>query len=161
MDIKRALDLGCGTGLSGIVLRELSQHLTGVDLSPKMLDHARDKAVYDELIEAELITYLAQNQTAYDLIAAADVLPYLGDLTPLFEHVKAHLTPQGLFILTHEISDTANWLLQTTARFAHHPNYLCALAEKYGFQVVHQESFVARKHHDDDLPVMLYALQRL
>jgi predicted TPR repeat methyltransferase len=161
MHVTRALDLGCGTGLSGIILREISQHLTGVDLSPKMLAHARDKAVYDELIEAELITYLTQDKTTYDLISAADVLPYLGDLAPLFEHVKAHLTAQGLFILTHEISDTANWLLQTTARFAHHPRYLCALAEEYGFQVVHHESFVARKHHDDDLPVMLYALQRL
>lgn len=159
MHVTRALDLGCGTGLSGIILREISQHLTGVDLSPKMLDHAREKVVYDELIEAELITYLTQNQTTYDLIAAADVLPYLGDLAPLFEQIKAHLAPHGLFILTHEISKTADWLLQTTARFAHHPRYLCALAEKHGFQIVHQQSFVARKHHDDNLPVMLYALQ--
>ena len=161
LQVTRALDLGCGTGLSGIVLRELSQHLTGVDLSPKMLGHARDKAIYDELVEAELITYLSQDKTTYDLITAADVLPYLGDLTPLFEHVKAHLAPQGLFILTHEISNTANWLLQTTARFAHHPDYLCALAEEHDFKMVHQESFVARKHHDDNLPVMLYALQRI
>jgi len=161
MQVARALDLGCGTGLSGIVLRELSLHLTGVDLSPKMLAHAREKAVYDELVEAELITYLTQNKTIYDLITAADVLPYLGDLTPLFEHVKTHLTPGGFFILTHEISETANWMLQTTARFAHHPRYIGALAELHGFQVVHQTSFVARKHHDDDLPVMLYALQSL
>ena len=160
MDIKRALDLGCGTGLSGIVLRELSQHLTGVDLSPKMLDHAREKSVYDELIQAEIIAYLTQNKTTYDLIAAADVLPYLGDLTPLFEQIKTHLAPQGLFILTHEISNEANWALQTTARFAHHPDYLCALAEEHGFNIMHQASFVARKHHDNNLSVMLYALQR-
>ncbi|MDF1684089.1 MAG: tetratricopeptide repeat protein [Legionellaceae bacterium] len=163
MQVERTLDLGCGTGLSGIILRELSQHLTGVDLSPKMLAHAHDKAVYDELVEAEIITYFTQltpNTITYELITAADVLPYLGDLSALFEQVKAHLAPQGLFILTHEISDSAHWILQTTARFAHHPRYLVALAEEHGFKIVHHESFVARKHHDDDLPVMLYALQR-
>lgn len=161
MHVEHTLDLGCGTGLSGIVLRELSKHLTGVDLSPKMLDHAHKKAIYDELVEAEIISYLSQNKTTYELITAADVLPYLGDLTPLFEQIKTHLVSHGLFILTHEISETANWLLQPTARFAHNPNYLSALAAAYNFQVIHQTSFVARKHHDDDLPVMLYALQRI
>tara|TARA_R110002126_G_C10490321_1_gene503692 strand:- start:28262 stop:29770 length:1509 start_codon:yes stop_codon:yes gene_type:complete len=163
LQVERALDLGCGTGLSGIILRELSQHLTGVDLSPKMLAHAREKAIYDELIEAEIITYLTQltpKNTTFDLITAADVLPYLGDLSPLFEHVKTCLAPRGLLIVTHEICDAANWMLQTTARFAHHPRYLIALAEEHGFKIVHHESFVARKHYDDDLPVMLYALQR-
>ena len=161
MQVKHTLDLGCGTGLSGIVLRELSEHLTGVDLSPKMLEHAYKKAIYDELIEAEIISYLTQNKAIYELITAADVLPYIGDLTPLFEQIKAHLAPRGLFILTHEITEEANWLLQPTARFAHNPHYLSVLAETHDFQVVHQESFVARKHHDDDLPVMLYALQRI
>jgi len=163
MQVARALDLGCGTGLSGVILRELSQHLTGVDLSSKMLAHARDKALYDELIESEIMAYFNQlnsKNIQYNLITAADVLPYFGDLSPLFEHVNTYLAPEGLFILTHEISDQAHWRLQTTARFAHHPRYLIALAEEHGFQVAHQESFVARKHHDDDLPVMLYALQR-
>lgn len=164
MQVTRALDLGCGTGLSGVILRELSQHLTGVDLSPKMLAHARDKAIYDELIESEIIEYFHQldpSNIPYNLITAADVLPYLGDLSPLFACVKKYLAPKGLFILTHEISDSANWILQTTARFAHHPRYLIALAEEHGLQLAYQESFVARKHHDDDLPVMLYALQSI
>lgn len=162
MQVTRALDLGCGTGLSGVILRELSQHLTGVDLSPKMLTHAREKALYDELIESEIITYFEQldpEKIQFNLITAADVLPYFGDLSLLFKYIKTYLAPKGWFILTHEISDSTDWRLQTTARFAHHPRYLIALAEEHGFQVAYQESFVARKHHEDDLPVMLYALQ--
>jgi predicted TPR repeat methyltransferase len=157
--IQHALDLGCGTGLSGVVLRDLSLHLTGVDLSPNMLNVAREKAIYDELIEADINVYLNQTSTRYNLITAADVLPYLGCLDTLFASITTSLEPHGLFLLTHEISAHTDWTLQTTARFAHHPNYLLRLAKQHNLSILHQTSLIARKHNDDDLPVMCYALQ--
>ncbi|PIE60681.1 MAG: hypothetical protein CSA31_00895 [Desulfobulbus propionicus] len=39
----RVLDLGCGTGLCGSLLRPLTERLTGVDLSPRMLMQAEEK----------------------------------------------------------------------------------------------------------------------
>ena len=159
LHVTRALDLGCGTGLSGIVLRELSLHLTGVDLSPKMLAEAEQKAIYDELFEADLILFLAEQITPFSLIVAADVLPYLGELDTLFQSVAKTLVPKGLFLLTIEISNSTDWTLQKTARFAHHPDYITTLAKQYGFDILLQKLFVARKQHDEDLPVMLYALQ--
>jgi predicted TPR repeat methyltransferase len=157
--VARALDLGCGTGLSGVVLRDLSAHLTGVDLSPNMLNVAREKTIYDELIEADINAYLNQTSTHYNLITAADVLPYLGCLDSLFASITASLEPHGLFLLTHEISTDTDWTLQTTARFAHHPTYLLRLAKQHNLSILHQTSLIARKHNDDDLPVMFYALQ--
>ena len=44
------VDLGCGTGLCAESLRAISRHLTGVDLSQKMLDKAEERGGYDELV---------------------------------------------------------------------------------------------------------------
>jgi predicted TPR repeat methyltransferase len=49
----RILDLGCGTGLSAPHLASFGGHLTGVDISPRMLDKARERNLYDRLIEDE------------------------------------------------------------------------------------------------------------
>ena len=37
------LDLGCGTGSLSLLLAQLGHHVTAVDLSPNMVDHARRK----------------------------------------------------------------------------------------------------------------------
>ncbi|MDB5817016.1 MAG: putative methyltransferase, contains repeat [Rhizobacter sp.] len=54
-----AVDLGCGTGLCGPLVRPLTDRLVGVDLSGGMLDKARRLGVYDELVEADLVAWLA------------------------------------------------------------------------------------------------------
>ncbi|MCA3445460.1 MAG: class I SAM-dependent methyltransferase [Rhodobacter sp.] len=50
------LDVGAGTGLVGAALRALgfTGQIDGVDLSPQMLDQAREKQVYRDLIEADI-----------------------------------------------------------------------------------------------------------
>ena len=45
------LDAGCGTGLCGPLVAPYARRLMGVDLSAGMLEHAREKSVYDELVE--------------------------------------------------------------------------------------------------------------
>ena len=49
------LDAGAGTGITGAILAPLGyRDLVGIDVSPRMLDLARDKGVYRELREMEL-----------------------------------------------------------------------------------------------------------
>lgn len=156
-----AIDLGCGTGLCGAILRELSEHLTGVDLSAKMLAQAKSKEIYDELVEAELISFLQHNTQHYELMVAADVLPYLGELNTLFMAVYQHLTNNGLFIFTHEISKQQPWQLQDSARFSHHPDYIKTLCSQHGFQLIYQEKVIARQQNGQDLYVMLYFVRAL
>ena len=43
------LDIGCGTGLCGPLLRPYASRLIGVDLSAGMLAHAEEKNVYTDL----------------------------------------------------------------------------------------------------------------
>ena len=158
IEVKQTLDLGCGTGLSGIVLRELSGYLTGVDISAKMLAQAKNKGIYDELIEAEIIAFLQQNTHAYDLIVAADVLPYLGELKSLFTGVHTCLNQGGLFVFSHEISANQDWQLQNSARFCHHPDYIKSLCAEQPFEIIYEQQIVGRQQEQQGLHLMLYVV---
>ena len=52
------VDAGCGTGLSGEPFRPICRHLVGVDISAGMLDEARKKDIYDELLNMDLVAGL-------------------------------------------------------------------------------------------------------
>lgn len=156
----KTLDLGCGTGLTGIVLREISSELTGVDIAEKMLGHAREKQLYDHLVQAELLAFLATAAEHYDLIVAADVLPYFADLAPLFKAVSAHLNSGAYFIFSIEINTQQPWLLQSSARFSHNPAYIEHLSAEHQLNLVKQQQVPARLQNQVPLEVMLFALQR-
>jgi predicted TPR repeat methyltransferase len=96
------LDLGCGTGLSGAAFKDLAARLDGVDLSPKMIEAARARGVYEALKVGDIEMVLAEGQADYDLILAADTLVYLGDLVPVFAGVRGQLKASGFFFFTVE-----------------------------------------------------------
>lgn len=139
------LDLGCGTGLSGELLRGLSLQLIGVDISASMLSRAKEKDFYDQLIEQEAVDFLNQTDFKFDLIVVADLLPYLGELNACFQGIKRCLLPGGHVIFSVEISEQAPWRLQKTARYAHHESYIEALCQQVGIQIVAKEKKVARQ----------------
>ena len=56
-----AIDLGCGTGLSGEAFRPICRQLVGIDLSPKMIEKAEKKQVYDIVESGEINEYLEHN----------------------------------------------------------------------------------------------------
>ena len=157
LKVNYTIDLGCGTGLCGVVLRELTKHLIGVDIAAKMLAIAKKKGIYDQLVEEELITFLQKNKQCYELAVAADVFPYLGELNALFAILQQRVASDGIFIFSHEICDQEPWQLQETARFCHHPDYIKTLCAKHGFEIVYQEKVVARLQNEQPLYVMLYA----
>jgi len=55
---RNVLDLGCGTGLSGMEFRDISDRMTGVDLSSEMMEKANEKNIYDDLSVGEMIEFL-------------------------------------------------------------------------------------------------------
>ena len=137
---KAALDLGCGTGLCGEALRggHLVQvgRLDGVDLAPQMLARARARGVYGELVEAELGEHLQATTARYQLVLAADVFIYVGDLAAVFAGVQRVLEPGGVLAFSAEAADDAHdFRLLPSSRYAHSRRYLESLAARGGFIV--------------------------
>ena len=139
------LDLGCGTGLCGPQLQPVARRLTGVDLSPGMLEKARARDVYTELACMELTDYLAsRGGEEFDLVVAGDVLIYFGDLAPVFAGVRRALRSGGLFAFSVEAAEGPEWELPATRRYRHAQSYLERLAVEHRFEVVVIERAVVR-----------------
>src|SRR5262245_29409438 len=96
------LDAGCGTGLCGPLIEPYAQRLIGVDLSAKMLDQAKARKLYDELIKGELTGYLRDSVGEFDVIVSADTLCYFGPLEAVTAAAGSALRPGGRFIFTVE-----------------------------------------------------------
>lgn len=130
------LELGCGTGLAGVLLRPLSRRLEGIDLSAGMLARARERSVYDALREGEITRVLAESQTRHGLIVAVDVLVYFGALEELFTRVAARLEPGGIFAFTVEKGEEPGYRLQPNGRYVHALGYLRECARAAGLTPV-------------------------
>lgn len=159
------LDIGCGTGLCGPLLRPTSRRLVGVDLSPNMLSKAAARAVYDQLNCAELTQWLAECGQHFDLAVAADVLCYFGDLSGAFANAREVLVPGGCFACSLEVlqsspvpdatvadthaastqavgtqdadtSVTDRYVLQPHGRYQHDRKYVQATLEAAGLDLI-------------------------
>lgn len=140
------LDLGCGTGLCAPFLRPRARTLAGVDLSERMLDKAREGGLYDRLDCADITAWLAGQREAIDLVVAADVFVYFGELAPVFAQVRQALRPGGLFCFSTETA-AQGFALQASNRYAHAPDYLRALARDQGFEVALLEAAPLRSEN--------------
>jgi predicted TPR repeat methyltransferase len=129
------LDLGCGTGLFGPRIRSYASHLTGIDVSSAMLDRAREKSIYDELREIDILDHLsALAAGSFDLLSAVDVLTYLGALEGVIAGARKVLRPGGLLAFTLEEEDGDGYSLSGTGRYRHSPAYLDRLRKEHGFE---------------------------
>jgi predicted TPR repeat methyltransferase len=150
------LDLGCGTGLAGAVFQPLAARLDGVDLSPAMIEKARARGIYDDLVVADLETALGTAGAFYDLILAADTLVYLGDLAAVFRGAAARLAPDGYFLFTTEAKDGDGFELGPKRRWRHSDAYLRATAAAAGLSVA--GLVAATPRHEANLPVEGFAV---
>ena len=135
---RSALDLGCGTGLCAPFLKPMTDKLAGVDLSSQMMDKARALGLYDRLVHADIVDYLRGTDERYDLITAADVFIYVGDLEPVFSALEKAMAPNAIFCFSAECaaSEDLDFELLPSLRYAHSERYLRALAEQHVFDVV-------------------------
>ena len=131
----RILDLGCGTGLAGAAFHPRAAFLSGIDLSPAMIEKARARGIYDALAVADLETALGSEGPAFDLILAADTLVYLGDLAPVFAGAAGRLAPDGYFLFTAEAKAGEGFELGPKRRWRHSEAYIREQARRAGLSV--------------------------
>lgn len=129
------IDLGCGTGMCGQEFWAMTTKMTGVDLSPKMLNQASRKGVYHSLFQQDVVDFLNGSSEFFDLFVAADVFIYVGELEKLFKAVHNNSTPGAIFTFSVERFGGDSFWLCSSGRYAHSQNYIYSLAEKHFFTV--------------------------
>jgi predicted TPR repeat methyltransferase len=158
----RILDLGCGTGLVGEVFRDLARggRLDGIDLSPRMIEAARSRAIYDDLILGDLEVFLAEAGRDYDLILAADTMVYFGDLSPTLTGIFERLVPGGFYLFAVEAMGGEGWKQMPVNRFRHSESYLRAASARAGLDVAAVMECSIRREANEPVAGFAVALQK-
>lgn len=155
-----AIDLGCGTGLCGPLLRPLVQRLTGVDLSVRMLERARALGVYNRLEHADVVEFLCRGDEPCELLVAADVFIYVGALHAVFEGAR-HAMARGVFCFSVELADDADdYRLLPSLRYAHSKRYLLRLARQHGFEPIGMSRAAVRQDQREAIDGLFVYLRR-
>jgi SAM-dependent methyltransferase len=97
--VERAVDLGCGTGRTGAWLAARGVHaVTGVDVTPEMLERARSRGVFTELRVADACA-TGLPAARFDLVTTCLVDEHLADLAPLYAEARRLARPGAAFVL--------------------------------------------------------------
>lgn len=140
------IDLGCGTGLFGERIRDKADHLEGFDLSANMLAKAEEKGIYDRLAQADLslppescglFAKGKASENRANLVSAADVLMYLGNLDSVFVIASKLIADDGLFAFSVEDGgDEGDFVLRESLRYAHSERYIRQLCKRFGLDIL-------------------------
>jgi len=155
----RVFDLGCGTGLAGVAIRDRAGWLGGVDLSAAMVKGAESKGIYDQLTVGDMLAALERLDEMCDLILAADVLTYVGELAPAFALARKHLKAGGLLAFTVQRHEGDGFKLGAEHRFSHSRSYIEALALQTGLEVLVLKEAVSRQEKGTDVPGLVAVLR--
>src|SRR6266853_6593487 len=120
LPVQRALDVGCGTGLSTMALKEISERVVGIDSSAEMIGLARaDSNVKYQLANAEDLRF---KDREFDLVTVSQAI---------------HWFAQAMFLQeARRVLRIEGWLIV-------YDNYFAG-SENDAFNAWHQESYLER-----------------
>ena len=149
---RRAIDLGCGTGLAASAFVKGVDHFIGIDLSPRMIERSRATGVYAELEVADMLQGLRhRHEASAELILAADAMVYVADLAPVLMEATRVLSAGGLFAFTTETHAGEGVTIGHGLRYAHGAAYVRAAVEAAGLTLLLLGDLSAR--NEDHAPV--------
>lgn len=157
------LDLGCGTGLLGAAVGSISGYFVGVDLSLPMLEEAKKHSVYSRLHNVNLLDALdATDANEYEVIVAADVLIYIGDLAVAMRDCFKVLKPAGWLFFSVEAAEDGgpSFVLRKSMRYAHTAEYVRQQLAAAGFAEPLIEAIDLRMEQDAVIRGYLVAVQK-
>lgn len=155
------IDIGCGTGLSGVEFKEFAHYLKGIDISAGMIKAAMKRGIYNDLEENEILAALVKHQDDTDVIVSADVFVYMGDLESVFLAVTSALKENGLFLFSVESHEgDEDFKLPVTARFTHSRKYIQELAKRRGLELLECNDTEIRTESGSSVTGLLVALKK-
>ena len=157
------LDLGCGTGLLGAALGTINGYFVGVDLSLPMLAEAKKHNVYSRFHNVNLLDALnATDGNEYEVIVAADVFIYLGELDTAIRDAFKVLKPGGWLFFSCESApdDGPDYVLRKSMRYAQAKMYVQRLLDTSGFAAPSIQAIDLRVEQDTVIPGYLVAAQK-
>ena len=158
---RRAIDLGCGTGLAATAFAREVDHFTGIDLSPRMIERARLTGLYAELEVADMAQGLrGKPDASADLVLAADAMVYVADLAPVLGEVKRVLVRGGLLALTLETHGGDGVVLGAGLRYAHGAVRVRAALEAAGLTLSRLEDLSARNEDNTPVPGLVVVAEK-
>ncbi|MGY3442314.1 MULTISPECIES: methyltransferase domain-containing protein [unclassified Bradyrhizobium] len=148
---KRAIDLGCGTGLAADAFARHVDRFIGIDLSPRMIDKARATGLYAELEVDDMLQGISTKPDASaELVLAADAMVYVADLAPVLAEAARVLVPGGVLAFTTETHDGEGVILGQGLRYAHSAAYVRAIVAAAGLTLALLDDLSAR--NEDNIP---------
>jgi predicted TPR repeat methyltransferase len=134
--LKRAIDLGCGTGLGAAAFASNVDRFIGIDLSLGMIEQARTTGLYAELEVDDMLNGLRrQPDASADLVLAADAMVYVCDLAPVIAEAARVLAPGGMLAFTVETHDGDSVIIGESLRYAHGAAYVRGAIEAAGLKL--------------------------
>lgn len=162
----KMLDLGCGTGLSADALDDVALAKTGVDIAENMIEIAYEKGDYDQLFVADVVDFVCQKGSCWDLIVATDLLPYMGEVTRFFAGVSDCLEKEGFFgFSTETLPDNEfsglNFKVGVHQRFAHKKNYIENILMAHSMTVIDCHAITVREEQGAAVPGHLFIAKKV
>lgn len=147
------LDLGCGTGLVAEMFQDITARRVGVDIAEQMLAHARAKLLYVELYRRDIVEFLMDCKKQYDLVIAADVLVYSGNLVPFFHAARPVLASSGLLAFSFEKDESTDaYRLNRSGRYGHSRSYVQSMLYNEGYELLAMEEVSLRTEGERPVP---------
>jgi predicted TPR repeat methyltransferase len=149
----KILDVGCGTGLCAKYFIDISDIITGIDVSENMLLEAKKSNGYKKLYHIDAIEYLSKTTDKYDAIIASDTLVYFAKLEEYFLHSKQVLNIGGYICFSVEalLNSDDNYNLTPTGRYQHSKKYLQQTLNNLNIEILSFEQKVIRQQDDTDI----------
>jgi len=150
------LDLGCGTGLGAQLYRPFAHKMTGVDISPKMLEKAAEKKIYDTLEVFDMFQKWSFPRS-FDLICCSDVFVYIGNLERIIGSISANLLQGGITAFSVERLEDSDmdYRLHSGGRYSHSENYIKDCLSRHGLQVLEKAKADIRKQSGNTVEGLL------
>ena len=152
------LDLGCGTGLTGSEVSKFAHYLEGIDLSKSMLDQAKEKNIYDELVHSDILEYLSNKELNFDCFISTDVFIYVGDLSEVFNLIKSRNKKPAKLAFSTEHTDKDGFHIEMSGRYSHSKSYIENLCEQFGYKIIHFSTTNLRKEKESHIVGGIYIL---